>query len=137
MKKTLLLAAVAGLGLLACKKENTADVTKPVIQVTTPAADHLDSAPGNSFDLVATLTDDIALSQWKMNIHDADGHTHRITTYAWEWTETGDATGKSFVLTKSIAVPDSAELSTYHLEIEATDKSGNAATPVIIEVHVE
>lgn len=105
--------------------------------VTQPAADHMDIVAGETFSISATITDDVELSQWKIDIHSADGHTHRIMEGEWEMTETGAATGQSYTLTKDITVPVDAELGEYHLTFDATDKAGNTAIPVIIELHHE
>jgi hypothetical protein len=137
MKKLFILAAVSLLGLTACEKEETPDLTKPVVTLQAPGGDHVDVGPGDSFQFQALITDDVELSQWKFNIHDAAGHTHRVTVEPWELVEVGSVTGKSYTLSKTLTVPDSAEITTYHLEIEATDKAGNAAVPVILEVHVD
>ncbi len=137
MKKVVLFAALFALVFTACKKEDAPDLTKPVISVTQPAADHMDVNLGEEFTILATITDDVALSQWKIDIHSADGHTHRIMSGEWEMTETGTATGKSYAFSKTLTVPNDAELGEYHFTIEATDKAGNAAVPVIIELHLE
>jgi len=137
MKKLILFGALFALSFTACKKEDTPDITKPVIAVTQPAVDSMEISLGADFTIQATLTDDVDLSQWKMDIHSADGHSHRITAGAWEMTETGTATGKSYLFSKTVTVPADAELGEYHFTIEATDKAGNAAVPAIIELHLE
>jgi hypothetical protein len=137
MKKSILFVAILALGFTACKKEETPDLTKPVISVTQPAADHMDLTQGATFTIQATLTDDVALSQWKFDIHSADGHTHRIMAGEWELTETGAAADKSYIFSKTLTVPADALLGDYHFTLEATDKAGNAAVPVILELHVE
>lgn len=137
MKKSILFLALAAVSFTACKKEETPDLTKPVISFTQPAADHMDLTVDTNFRIVANITDDVALSQWKIDIHTADGHTHRLMAGEWEMTETGTATDKTFTLDKTLAVPADAALGEYHLTLEATDKAGNAAVPVILELHVE
>jgi len=137
MKKLILFGALFALSFTACKKEDTPDITKPVITVMQPAADHMDVSLGANFTIQANITDDVELSQWKMDIHSADGHTHRITAGEWEMTETGTASGKTYSFSKTVTVPMDAELGDYHFTIEATDKAGNAAVPVIIELHLE
>lgn len=137
MKKSFLFVALLAVSFTACKKEEAPDLTKPVILVTQPAVDHMDIVAGETFTINATITDDVELSQWKLDIHSADGHTHRIMAGEWEMTETGTATGKSYAFSKTITVPNDAELGEYHFTLDATDKAGNAAIPVIIELHLE
>ncbi len=137
MKKIMLLAAMVTLSFTACKKEETPDLTKPTISFSLPAADHMDLTADTTFRIVATITDDVALSQWKIDIHTADGHTHRVLAGEWEMTETGTATDKTYTVDKTFMVPADVTLGEYHLTLEATDKAGNAAIPVIIELHVD
>lgn len=118
----------------ACSKEENPDVTKPVI---TAATDHLDTRPDTTFNLQATITDDQALAAWKIDIHSADGHSHRVLSGEWEYSETGTIDGNSYVLNKTITVPADAVLGNYHLTLDATDRAGNAANSVIIDLHVE
>lgn len=132
-KLPLLLVAVVLLAS-ACTKEESPDVTKPVI---TAATDHLDTRPDTTFNLQATITDDQALAAWKIDIHSADGHSHRVLSGEWEYSETGTIEGNSYVLNKTITVPVDAALGDYHLTIDATDRAGNAANSVIIDLHIE
>ena len=136
MNKSVLFLGLLAITFTACKKEDP-DMVKPVITVNQPASDQMDVRLGENFSIQATITDDVELSQWKINIHSADGHTHRIMAGEWELTETGVASGKSYSFSKTVTVPNDAELGEYHYTVEATDKAGNAAVPVIIELHLE
>lgn len=137
MNKIALFSTLFALGFASCTKEETPDLTKPIIAVTQPAADHMDLSPADTFVVQATITDDVALSQWKIDIHSADGHTHRIMAGEWEMTATGTASGQNYNFSKTVVVPADAELGEYHLTLDATDQAGNAAVPVIIELHLE
>lgn len=134
MEKLPLLLVTVVLLASACTKEESPDVTKPVI---TAATDHLDTRPDTTFNLQATITDDQALAAWKIDIHSADGHSHRVLSGEWEYSETGTIEGNSYVLNKTITVPVDAALGDYHLTIDATDRAGNAANSVIIDLHIE
>jgi len=137
MKKLILLSFSAAVLFTACKKEETPDTQKPVITVTTPAADHVDKIPGDTLNLAAMLTDNVDLLNAKIDIHVADGHGHKVTGGAWEWAKVYTINGLEHSLNETITIPADAEIGEYHITFETTDKSGNAATPVVIELHID
>lgn len=138
MKKTLLLLSLTSLAFVSCTKEDTPDTQKPVITVTAPALDHLDTSPGQSINLSALLTDNETLLNAKIDIHEAGGHSHRVSdTTAFEWAKVYVISGKEHTLTETIEIPAEAALGEYHITFEATDEAGNAATPVVIELHID
>jgi len=138
MKKLLFIALFAGTALASCTKEETPDTQKPVITVTSPAGDHLDTAPGQTINLSALLTDNEELLNAKIDIHEAGDHGHRVSgTLGFEWAKVYVISGKEHTLTEAIEIPADAEIGEYHITFEATDRSGNAATPVVIEMHIE
>ncbi|MFN3530479.1 MAG: DUF4625 domain-containing protein [Bacteroidia bacterium] len=137
MKKFMMLAAVAVIGLSACKKE-TPDTQAPIITVTQPANDHIDKEPGETINIRALITDDTELLSAKIDIHEAGGHSHRVSGEGeWEWAKVYTISGTSFNLSEDIVIPADAEHGDYHITIEATDAAGNAATPVVIELHID
>lgn len=137
MKKYLLLSLMAGVLFVGCKKEDTPDTQRPVITVTSPANDHIDLAPGDMLNLAALLTDNEELLNAKIDIHEAGDHSHKVTGEGWEWAKVYVISGKEHNLTESIQIPVDAEIGEYHITFEATDKAGNAATPVVIEFHID
>jgi uncharacterized membrane protein len=137
MKKLLFLALSASVLFVSCKKEETPDTQKPVITVITPASDHIDLEPGDMLNLAALLTDNEELLNAKVDIHEAGNHSHKVTGEGWEWAKVYVISGKEFNLTESIQIPADAEHGEYHITFEATDKAGNAATPVVIELHID
>lgn len=69
----LLLAVVAA--FTSCANEES-DNEKPLIVLSEPAEEEA-YAPGSSIHFVVTLSDNMALASYKVNIHGAfDGHTH-------------------------------------------------------------
>lgn len=137
MKKLMLLIAVSGALFTSCAKEETPDTQKPVITVTAPASDHLDKAPGDTLNVAALLTDNTELLNAKIDIHLAGNHSHKITGEGWEWAKVYTVGGVQHNLSESIVIPTDAEIGDYHITVEATDKAGNAATPVVIDLHIE
>ncbi|MDP2187816.1 MAG: DUF4625 domain-containing protein [Sphingobacteriaceae bacterium] len=137
MKKLLFLSIATSMLFTACKKEETPDTQKPVITVTSPASDHLDKEPGDTLNLAALLTDNVALLNAKIDIHKAGDHGHKITGEGWEWAKVYVISGTEHSLTESIVIPADAELGDYHITFEATDKAGNAATPVVVDLHID
>ncbi len=137
MKKLLFLALSASVLFVSCKKEETPDTQRPVITVTAPAADHVDKTPGDTLNIAALLTDNVELLNAKIDIHEAGDHSHRTTGEKWEWAKVYVISGTEHNLSESIVIPADAEIGEYHITVEATDKSGNAATPVVIELHID
>lgn len=133
----MLLLAVSGALFTSCTKEETPDTQKPVITVTVPASDHTDKAPGDTLNLAALLTDNTELLNAKIDIHVAGNHSHKITGEGWEWAKVYTIGGVQHNLSESIIIPADAEIGEYHITFEATDKAGNAATPVVIELHID
>ena len=137
MKKLILLLAISGALFTSCAKEETPDTQKPVITVTSPASDHLDKALGDTLDLAALLSDNTELLNAKIDIHEAGNHGHKITGEGWEWAKVYTVGGVQHNLSERIVIPADVEIGEYHITFEATDKAGNAATPVVIELHID
>jgi hypothetical protein len=137
MKKLIFLFVVSGTLFTSCSKEETPDTQKPVITVTSPAGDHLDKAPGDTLNLAALLTDNTELLNAKIDIHVAGDHGHKVTGEGWEWAKVYTIGGLEHTLSETVVIPADAEIGDYHITFEATDKAGNAATPVVIELHID
>ncbi|MBF6596963.1 MAG: DUF4625 domain-containing protein [Fermentimonas sp.] len=78
MKKSVLITAIvlkAVLGLVSCDSENL-DNERPVVKVILPSEDEL-VIPGSDIHFEVEMSDNAALSSYKVNIHGAfDGHGH-------------------------------------------------------------
>ena len=144
----LLLAAVTAFS--GCESDDI-DTVKPQIVLSEPAEEEA-YAPGSAIHFVVTLSDNVALASYKVNIHGAfDGHTHsavqpsltRATDaephpFERTWMESefislGEEpiTGKQQVTINHMlmVIPDSIEgrpvkEGHYHLTVYCTDSSG-------------
>jgi uncharacterized membrane protein len=134
MKNLLLLALVPGIFLLSCKKDS--DTTKPVINSMTingiSGSDHTIAA-GSTLNFVINVSDDIALKQLKIDIHDNfDGHAHNV---AFSTQQIYSVTGTSNAFNASILVPSNASAGPYDVIVYLIDESGNEAN--FLEVGLE
>ena len=144
----LLLAAVTAFS--GCESDDI-DTRKPQIVLSEPAEEEA-YAPGSAIHFVVTLSDNVALASYKVNIHGAfDGHTHsavqpsltRATDaephpFERTWMESefislGEEpiTGKQQVILnhRLMVIPDSIEgrpvkEGYYHLTVYCADSSG-------------
>ena len=145
-----LLMLAAAIAFSGCDS-NEIDTAKPQILLSEPAEEEA-HAPGSAIHFVVTLSDNVALASYKVNIHGAfDGHTHsavqpsftRATDaepYPFErtWMESefvaqGEEpiAGKQQVIInhRLMVIPDSIEgrpvkEGHYHLTVYCTDSSG-------------
>lgn len=130
---SLILATVFTFQACSSDDDNSADTTKPTIVLNTPTEDQ-HFHPGETIELNANFTDNLALGSYKIEVHHAgDGHTHKNANSA-EWyyihTSTIDGNPKTYQATHTIEIPtliegDSIELGHYHLGIYLIDAAGN------------
>ncbi len=137
MKKISFALMALAFGFTACEKEAAPDTQRPVITVTNPASDHLDKGQGEMLSLAALLTDDTELLNAKIDIHKAGDHGHRISGEGWEWAKVYTISGKEYSLAENVQIPADADTGEYHITFEGTDKAGNAATAVVVELHID
>lgn len=127
MKKMFLFALISAFITSCTKKEDDeviSDTQKPVIELFT--VDTTGIMPGGEIHLDFKFTDNQALNQAKFEIHDASGHSHRISSAEFEWSLILDLKGqKSYTDHIHIDVPVDAEPGEYHFTVLVTDKSGN------------
>lgn len=136
---------VASFGLFSCSSDDdSADTTKPVIVLNNPS-DHQHFHPGESIQLNADFSDNVALASYKIEIHHAgDGHSHKTDENAeWYFIYTHSIEGNlpTFNAQHSISIPteiegEPIELGHYHLGIYLIDQSGNEQQK-FIEIEVE
>lgn len=127
--KTIILTAAPLLFVTSCSEsDEDLDTVKPVIELKTPK-DHQEHEFGGKIELIATLTDNVELGSYKIDIHsEGEGghHEHRIASTAWEFSDQGTLSGKKFDLIKTIPIPEgNFTEGHYHLGIIVTDKAGN------------
>jgi len=86
---------------------------------------------GENLVLALRLTDDIGLSQLKVDIHDNyNCHGHSNKTDDWYVQDLIDLSGLEQNITKTYPVPTSPTAGNYHLILQLIDESGNEAEPV-------
>lgn len=134
MKKiSLALAALLIIGISSCKKDDDnnstpTDTTKPTAQLASPADDD-EFISGNEITVNATITDDLELSQAKIEIHENfDGHSHmKNGSPEFQWDSIIDLSGKSATLNFKVALPVDIAAGNYHFTMKVLDKQGNEA----------
>ena len=134
--KTILVTISSFLFLTSCSEsDEVLDTTKPEIILGKPS-DHQHFEFGDNIEIQALLKDNIELGSYKIDIHsDNDGHQHKTSEKAWEYSNSGVIKGnKTFQLEKSIQIPNEKyKEGHYHLGIIVTDTSGNE-TQSFIEI---
>ncbi len=130
MKKTFLFVAMA-LIFASCSDddEQQQDTTAPqILEAAMNGDDHdLEFAAGDAVTLTASVSDNEALSQLKIDIHDVfDGHDHnKKGGDHWELTEIVNLSGASANVTHNLQVPDPVIAGPYHVILRLLDASGN------------
>ncbi|WP_207436021.1 DUF4625 domain-containing protein [Sabulibacter ruber] len=157
MKKLLPLSLLFALFFSACGDEDTEqekpDTENPVISllqsspnygkgtVCSQAETHVfPVSTGGKLTLHLQLTDDVNLSQYKIDVHNNfDCHGHRSGLRRgtpWFMVRIKEATGKDFKAIEELEVPSDATPGNYHLLLYATDKAGTEATPLVYSIQV-
>ena len=140
MKK--LLFVFAAVTLVACGKDDdeapeVTDNVKPVIAEF--GADHTTVTAGGEIHLDIKFTDNEALNQAKIEIHENfDGHSHKRVAAPFEWEKILDLAGqKSYTDHMDIDVPADASSGSYHVTCLVTDKSGNESELMDFDLEIE
>lgn len=120
----------------ACSKEEV-DNQKPVIEIEEPL-DHAHFHPGDIIHFDAEFSDNVALSQFKIDIHYGGDHGHKnsATTLKWSYEYIGELSGRNKHIHMDIPVPAHAQAGEYHFLVYCTDKAGNEAF-VALEIEIE
>ena len=122
--------------VVACSKSDP-DVTAPSIVDYTMdnKTEDIEVAASGSTSLYYNVTDDQALSEIRLDVHDAfDGHTHGKTASftKMSWEQIDDLSGSvEATNTIQVDVPSDAMAGAYHMEAIVVDAAGNQ-TPVTI-----
>lgn len=127
-------AIIGGLALFSCSKK---DKEIPVLSLQAPS-DSAVAKAGETFLFRASITDNEALSQFKIDIHNNfEGHNHqKINITPWEKIIITDLSGNSASPELSISVPENAAAGWYHMVVTAVDASGNLSDIVLRNVKV-
>lgn len=138
MKKNVFLFALVGLAFLSsCKKEEEEkDLEKPSINITSPTKDATINS-GTVLNLKGIITDNKALSEVKLEIHNNfDGHSHEKKggSPAFEWDSIYKVSGTSYNLDAQIAIPTDVAAGKYHVIVKALDASGNESDKVEVDI---
>ncbi len=129
MKKIKTFSVLAAVGLLftACNKDEEQDTTAPVIQsVTINEEDHdITVMVGNEIHIDAHVTDNEALGELKVDVHDVfDGHSHK-SSIKWAEVLTIQLSGKEQHVHDHMEVPQDALAGPYHAVFRLIDAEGN------------
>ena len=131
------LASLLVLG--ACSKDDPEkDLEKPVMEFVTEASDSLRG--GDWLEFSIQVTDNEALSQMKINVHDNfDGHTHGKKGEAQPFTFDSivQLSGTSQTVEFRKLLPEDLASGNYDILIHALDQSGNEADFLLAAVHLK
>jgi len=148
MRHLFALFLLVSFAMAAC---SDADTDKPVISdlIITPTPGQgmicgsedslvIAAMTGDSITISMTVTDDEQLSQYKIDIHqnfDCHGHS-KVATADWEVIDIVEISGTSTSIQRTIYVPDSATVGTYHFSIQVADHFGNSARTERFSINV-
>ena len=126
------LAVAAMLYTTGCVKKDT-DTTPPVADILTPVNGQQFPVNCDSCGILlnAELTDDVLLSEYKIEIHSAAGHgSHvsllRASTTVWAFDTIVSLAGKSnATIDLSILLKNVSDTGAFHFLLYVTDKAGN------------
>lgn len=125
----LLLIPIAAIALASCSKDQ-GDTTAPVFGNVTVQGEsdnpiYLDA--GTQIGVMAEVSDNEALKQVKIDLHDAfDGHDHNKANFTpWTYVNIISVSGKSAVAVDSTIIPEEATAGMYHAVLRVLDEAGN------------
>lgn len=144
MKSTYLLGfSLLVLAFAACNKTEQ-DTQKPTIKLIEPA-NEAQLVVGEEIHLDMELEDNIALKEYKIDIHINDGHTHKkVEGTAWSFQKVWSLEGKrnadihhhEIVVPAEVAAGKPIATGHYHFGVYVTDAAGNE-TQQFIEIEIE
>lgn len=121
--------------ITSCKRTKP-DETVPSLIVSNPTSGQTYNA-GSNIELKALFSDDIALSQYKIDIHDAfDDHSHKMAVVPWAAIIIEDLAGTSQSIIKEINIPSDAAAGRYDLLIYCLDAAGNESSFLELEINI-
>lgn len=137
MKKNVLYLLVLATMISSCRKEDP-DTERPTINSVSinGSTSSVTVSAGSSLNFSIALSDNIALKQLKIDIHDNfDGHGHS-PNIPFSTQRIYDLSGTSVTSTPSILIPSTAASGPYDIIISLIDASGNEAIQREIELTI-
>ncbi len=130
---------VVSMGLLiaACSDEDI-DTEKPMMIVYSPGEGQ-EFRPGDNINFLAEFTDNVGLSEYKIDIHYGGDHEHKKhedNLDSWHYEYIGELSGKEQEVYLEIETPSELRTGEYHFIVFLSDLSGNESVGVI-EIHIE
>lgn len=125
MMKKVLLTILAAVPLVFISCDSDEDTTAPIIEHV-----HADEevAVGDDITIDADFTDNEALGQAKIDIHDIfDGHDHGKVQAKWSETRTVSLSGTDAEIEEVFTVPANTTAGPYHVVVQCIDAAGNNA----------
>ena len=142
MKKYILpllsITLLFSVSLTSCKKDEV-DNTAPIIASVSEPLENDTLISGDELHVEATITDEVELSQIKIDIHSAaDGHSHGKVSASgyWEKIVILNLSGKSQSIHEHIDIPADVAAGKYHVIMTAVDKAGNSSEVVERDVFI-
>lgn len=114
------------------------DTESPEISIISPEDDQ-HFHPGDKIHFEATFSDDVELSQFKIDIHYGGDHTHKSTfsdEAEWSYDLITDLSGKEQHVKLDIEIPENAKHGEYHFMVFCTDMAGNESW-VSLDIFIE
>lgn len=152
MKKVVYLLLIISVSVFISSCDEDEDITNPTLQVLfvapTPQTSDICGEVednvillkgGDLFEIELRAKDDIALSQYKIELHENfDCHGHKSNpTSTWEINDIKDLTAANADISKTYSVPTNVTAGNYHFQIDVLDASGNElAVPLIYDLKV-
>lgn len=128
---------VLSMVVVSCTKDQDTEAPE-VTAFKINGQDHdVEVAAGSDMTVMVTFTDNEALQQWKVDIHDAfDGHGHGKTTDFTKFSlqQVFPISGTDAPITQAIAIPANTTAGPYHCIIRAIDAKGNESAFVEIDL---
>lgn len=134
IQKLLTIGALSSLAVFtSCEDDNdpsSQDTKAPVFQTLTLNGEdeELDATAGGDLVVAGSVTDNMKLGEFKLDIHDDfDGHDHGKTAADWTHVMILPLSGKSAQILETISIPSDATAGPYHAIARLIDDEGNEA----------
>lgn len=116
---------------------DSVDTTPPTIELISPEQDATFEA-GGQINFEAIFRDNVALSEYEIDIHDNfDGHGHgKIEAEGWVWKESFEISGTKAEESMTIDIPEDAYPGDYHFIVYCLDAAGNQAEFVEVDIEI-
>jgi hypothetical protein len=153
MKNLAYLLLIISLSVFVSSCGEDADITAPTLEVlfiaptpqTTTICGEMEEnvivlKGGELFEVELQAKDDVALSQYKMELHqNFDCHEHKSNpTITWEANRTNDLTQPNARISETFQVPTNVTAGNYHFQIELLDAAGNElVNPLFYNIKVQ